>query len=294
MAVQVVAPAHADRGVIAVREAELAAPRNDEVAISVRAVGVNPTDWKSADATWPRDGPLLLGFEASGVVTGLGPHAGGRGLRIGDAVIAYPVLGAYASDLLVPAGDLLLKPPTLGFPEAANLLLVGATAAEMLHVCDIGPRDTVLVHGASGATGVSAVQQIRRLGARVVATSGEGSFALLRSLGATPVAYGPGLADRLRAIAPSGFTAALDCVGTDEAMRTSRDMVPDHRRIVSIVNRDAPAEFGIAFIDGRDPASYAFRNVAVPVARTFPLAAAGEALQILRTGHPGGKLALIP
>ena len=109
------------------------------------------------------------------------------------------------------------KPPGLDHPSAANLLLAGTTAAEMLHVTGVRAGETVVVHGASGAVGVSVLQQARELGVRCVGTASEHNFDTVRRFGGEPVVYGDGLADRLRAAAPDGFAAALDTVGTDEA-----------------------------------------------------------------------------
>lgn len=122
------------------------------------------------------------------------------------------------------------------------------------------------------------------------------------------MAYGPGLEERLRELLPHGADAALDCVGSDEALVVSNVLVADRSRIVSIANSTRAAELGIRYIVGSDPESYQYRNsqrqrilelaaqgkLEVPVARTFPLISTDQALQLLRTAHPGGKLALIP
>lgn len=310
MTVQVVAPAGEELGSLAVRHVELGQPGPGQVRVSVRAAGVNPTDWKGAYGSWPRTEPATIGYEAAGVVAAVGAGIATDGpLALGAEVIAYPVFAGYASDLLAAAADVFAKPVVLDFTQAANLLLVATTAAEMLHVTGIGPDDrTVVVHGASGATGISVLQQLAPLGLRVLATTGEHNAALVRSFGAVPVAYGQGLGDRLRALAPDGVHAALDCVGTQEAMDVSLDLVADRTRIVSIANGDQARLRGIRVLDGRDPDSLLYRNaqrarlvemaaaghLTVPVARTLPLADAEEAFAVLRSEHPGGKLALIP
>lgn len=311
MTTEIVAPEHGEIGTLAIRRREIPAPGPQQVLVAVRAVGVNPTDEKSADRSWPRTSPMLLGFEAAGVVTALGIGvATEHSIAVGDEVVAYPILGGYASDILVPAGDVLPKPPTLGFPQAANLLLVGTTAAEMLEVTGVRSGETILVHGASGATGVSLLQQAARLPVRIIATASERNADLVRSFGAEPVTYGPGLEQRVRTAAPQGIDAALDCVGTDEALDVSLVLVAARTRIVSIVNRERARELGVRFIDGTNLSSFAYRNAQrhrliqmaadsaldVPMAGTLPLTVPGvhEAFAALRSGHPGGKLALIP
>lgn len=295
---------------IATQEVELAPPFPDQVQVQVRAAGVNPADLAVMASARQRDQAEPIGYEGAGIVTAVGANASTkeRPVAVGDEVIVYLAPGAYASSLNVPAADVFPKPANLSFPAAANLFLVGLTAAEMLEATRVTRGDTIVVHGASGATGVSVAQQARLIGARVIGTASEGNFDLLRRFGAEPVAYGSGLEERLRELAPGGIDAALDCVGTEEALTVSVAVVADRSRIVSIANSARSTELGIRYLVGSDPISYAYRNgqrqrildlaargeLEVPVARIFPLAEAGRALELLRTGHPGGKLALIP
>lgn len=311
MAQRWVATDFGDLDVFELVATEVPDPGPGEVTITVRAAGMNPADYKHVAHGSDRSLlPAPIGYEVSGVLSAVGPGteiASGGG-AVGDEVLAFRVSGGYATALTVPARDVFAKPASLGFPEAANLLLAAATAAEMLHVTGVGAGDTVLLHGASGAVGVSVLQQARLLGVRVVGTAGEDRFDVVRQFGGDPVRYGDGLADRVRALAPEGVSAALDAVGTDEAVDVSLALVPDRQRIVSIAAFGRTEAEGYRVIAGAMPASTAFRDAArarlvdlatagdlvVPVARTFPLAQAREALELLRGGHPGGKLALLP
>ena len=293
-------------------ETDVRGPGPGEVTITVRAAGMNPADYKrfaKGPANDPSALPHPIGFEVSGVIDTLGPDtaiASGRG-AVGDEVLAFRIAGGYAEKVTVAAADVFAKPAALDHPAAANLLLAGTTAAEMLHVTGAQRGDTVVVHGASGAVGVSVLQQARELGVRCIGTAGEHNFDTVRRFGGEPVTYGDGLADRLRAAAPDGFAAALDTVGTDEAVDVSLDLVGDRRRIVTIAAHARAERDGILAIGGTMPASAAFRDqvrprliamaadgrLVVPVARTFPLDAAPEALALLQGQHPGGKLALL-
>lgn len=308
MTTQVVAPAGGERGALQVRQVTLPPPAPHQVCIAVQAVGVNPTDWKGVDRAWPRTQAAPIGYEAAGVVTDLGSAVAAEGrLTVGNEVIAYPVPGAYASDLLADASDVLIRPAALDPAQAANLLLAGTTAADMIEALGISRGDTLVIHGGSGATGASALQQAHRLGAKVVATASSANADVVRDLGGQPVTHGPGLLDRLRAAAPQGFTAALDCVGTDEALEASLALV-GRDRAVTIVTSERAVDLGVRFLGGTDPDRLAYRNaqrqrlvdlaaegtLTVRVVRTWPLTAAAEALKVLRTGHPGGKLALLP
>jgi NADPH:quinone reductase len=295
-----------------VREVEVSPPDPGEVTIEVRAAGVNPVDYKlfsGARGADPDALPLPVGLEVAGVVTAVGPDteiASGGG-AVGDEVVAFRVLGGYSSCLNVTAADVFAKPSTLDFPAAANLLLVGATAADMLRVVPAQAGTTVLLHGASGAVGVSLLQQLAPLGVRAIGTASLSNFDLVRRFGGEPVTYGEGLRDRLRELAPDGFGAAYDCVGTDEAIDVSLALVDPHR-LVTIAAAGRAAEEGFEAVGASRPDSATFRDtvradllrqavdgkLVVPVSRTYPLEAAAAALSFLAEGHPGGKLALIP
>ena len=99
--------------------------------------------------------------------------------------------------LHLSANLVFAKPTKLSFPEAANLLLVGTTAAEMLHVTAVGTDDVVLLHGAAGAVGTSALQQARLIGATVIGTASKANFDEVARFGGVPVDYGPGLEERV-------------------------------------------------------------------------------------------------
>ncbi|MES2171142.1 MAG: NADP-dependent oxidoreductase [Actinomycetota bacterium] len=285
-------------------DAEVPVPGAGEVTIEVRAAGMNPADYKHTVQPSDRPLPIPIGYELAGVISAVG---NGTDFQVGDEVLAYRVSGGYATRITVAASNVFRKPSGLSFPEAANLLLAGATAMESLHVTKVKAGDTVLVHGASGAVGVSILQQARMIGARVIGTASEANFDEVRRFGGEPVVYGPGLEDRVRDLAGE-VDAAIDTVGTPEAAEVSIALVPDRQRIVTIANQAAAKELGILAIGGAMPASAVFRDEArsrlvalaasgdlvVPVARTFPLADAREALEVLKGGHPGGKLALLP
>jgi NADPH2:quinone reductase len=300
----------APQDVLTLVEAEVPEPGPGEVTIAVAAAGMNPADYKRFAAGDPAVLPYGPGFEVAGTLTAIGPDTGiGSGpANVGDEVLAFRISGGYASALTVPAKDVFLKPATLPFPEAANLLLAGATAADMLEVTKVTNNDTVLLHGASGAVGVAVLQLARRRGARVIGTTSDARRDVVTRFGGEPVAYGDGLEARVRELAPGGIDVALDAVGTDEASDVSLALVADRGRIVTVANMARAQADGFHALGGMNPASAAFRDtirpelvalaatgdLVVPIARTFPLGEAPAALDLLRGGHPGGKLALIP
>lgn len=285
-------------------------PANDEVTIEVRAAGMNPADYKHFAPGQDRNLlPLTLGYEVAGVISAMGRGAAlaSGGGAVGDEVVAYPIMGGYASAITVKASDVFAKPRVLSFAQAANLLLVGTTAAEMLFVTHVTRREVVLLHGAAGAVGTSALQQARILGARVIGTASPKNFDAVRRYGGIPIEYGEGLEQRIRTSAPDGVSAALDTVGTDQAIDTSLSHVPDRRRIVTIAAPDRARKDGILYIGSSNPTSAPFRasqrirllqlatdgQLEVPIGATYPMNEARAAITALSGRHPYGKLALI-
>jgi NADPH2:quinone reductase len=311
----VVATAFGGPEVLSLVEQEVAEPGPGEVLLEIRAAGINPADWKAytgAFGTDPAKLPLRLGYEAAGVVTAVGPDAVGPAgpIAVGDEVIGFRLQGAYASSLVVPAAALVPKPIALDWPEAAGLMLTGTTAVHALTAVDVGAGDTVLVHGAAGGVGQMLVQLAVAGGARVLGTASGSGAELVRRLGGEPVPYGEGLADRVRELAPEGVTAAVDAVGTDEALDVSLELVGNRQRIATIANFARGGQAGIKVLGngpGADPGTE-LRDAArlrltalvetgrleVVVAGTFPLDDVAAAHREGMAGHSHGKLVLIP
>jgi NADPH:quinone reductase len=291
-------------------DVDVPSPPDGHVTIDVRAVGMNPADAKHIASGQDRKLlPLAIGYEVAGVITALGPGAqiATGGGSVGDEVIASQVTGGYVTALNAPAGSVFAKPATLSFPEAANLLLVGTTAAELLHLSAAAAGDSVLLHGAAGAVGNSVLQQARQLGVRVIGTASAANFGHVSQFGGIPVEYGPGLLERVRATAPEGVSAALDTVGSREAGDVSLALVPDRQRVITIADAPRARADGYVFIGASNPRSGPFRararasivalaaagKLVVPIARAFPFEAAPDAFAALTNAHPPGKLALI-
>jgi NADPH:quinone reductase len=295
--------------VLSVVDEPVREPQDGQVRIAVRTAGVNPIDYKlygGMFGTDPAQLPLHIGNEAAGTIAAVGARV--DGFVVGDAVMAYPAPGAYAAELVVPVSSVIAKPAELPWDQAGGLLLTGATAVHLLTAAAVQRGDTVLIHGASGGVGHIAVQLAVARGATVLATASPSRHDLLRELGAVPIAYGDGLADRVRAAAPNGVDVALDLVGTDEAVDVSLELVADRSRIVTIAAFARAAAAGIVLIGGgpgADPgteirnkartelaASAASGALRVIVARTFPLEQAADAHREIMTGHAAGKIVL--
>lgn len=311
----VVASAYGGPEVLSVIDEAVPEPGPGQVRIAVRAAGVNPFDQKvysGAFGTDPGNLPLRLGLEAAGVVTAAGDHATGPAgpVEVGDEVIAYRAPGAYAAELVVPASSVVPKPANLSWEQAGGLMLAGVTAVHALEAIGLRKGESVLIHGAAGGVGLMAVQLAVARGATVLGTASPAKHDMLRELGAVPVAYGPGLADRVRAAASEGVHAAADLVGTDEAVDVSVELVADRSRIATIAGIVRGAQAGIKLLGGSpgaDPgtdiraaarlqlteAAEAGR-LRVLIAGSYPLSEAAAAHREIMTGHTSGKIVLVP
>ncbi|MFE7442820.1 NADP-dependent oxidoreductase [Streptomyces chartreusis] len=276
-----------------------------EVLIRVKAAGVNPVDWKLGagylDPLMETHFPLIPGWDVSGVVERVGPDV--AEFVPGDEVYGYVrkdsvQLGAYAELVSAHVRMLARKPASLTWEQAAGVPLAGLTAYQSIKRVGVREGETVLVHAAAGGVGMFGAQIAAALGARVIGTASERNHDFVRQLGAEPVSYGEGLADRIRELAPDGVDAALDFVGGD-AVDVSQEVLKQRDRVVSIADQDALAKGAHLLWVRPDPddltalAELADEGrLAVHVERVLPLAEAAEAWRISREGRVRGKLVL--
>ncbi|MER8085573.1 NADP-dependent oxidoreductase [Streptomyces sp. NPDC058316] len=276
----------------------------DTVLVKVRAAAVNPVDWKAReghlDSGLDAVFPVIPGWDVSGVV--VQPGIAVDEFAVGDEVIGYVredflCRGTFAEYVAAPVRTLARKPLSLSFEEAAGLPLAGLTAYQVLHrALRIRDGETVLVHAAAGGVGSLAVQLARHMGARAIGTASEPNHDHVRALGGEPVAYGEGLADRLRALAPDGVDAAFDTVG-GEALRVSAEVLRPGGRLASITDAEVLSYGGrYAFVrpDAKDLAHLAELAeqgvVTVHVDRVFPLERAADAHRLNEQGRTRGKI----
>lgn len=290
-------------------------PEAGQVRVTVRAASINPADVKRLKGGFGRNEtalPLRPGLEVSGVVTAVGPDAVGPSgpIAVGDEVVVYPAVGGFSEELLAKATSVLPKPAGLGWGAAAGLLLGAATAYHLVEATGVTAGDRVIVHGATGTVGKAAVQLALLRDAEVFGTVSAAREDELRALGATPVLYGDGLEDRLRALLPDGADVALDTIGTDEALDSSVALVADRTRVATVAGFARGGELGILVLGGgpgADPgtalrqgaraellALAADGRLTGPAIIEFPLEQAQQACELVAGGHPGGKVVLIP
>lgn len=270
-----------------------------QVRIAVRAAGVNPADWKRMTGylrdIFPIEFPAGVGFEASGIVDEVGE--GVMGVSIGAAIFGlgidtlaeYAVLSSWA-----------VKPDDMPFEVAGGLAVVSETALRSLDQVGVKAGQTLLVSGAAGGVGSAVIQFARHRGITVIGTASTPKHDYLRGLGAIPTTYGPGLAERVRELAPRGVDAALDIAGSGIVPELI-DMVGDPSGVLSIADFSAP-EHGVRF--STKPQEHPERALAeaarlysdgalrLHVEKTFPLAQSGEAQALSIGGHVTGKLVI--
>jgi len=272
------------------------------VLVKVKAAAVNPVDWKimagGLDAVMDLQFPATPGWDVAGVVESVGIDA--RQFQAGDEVISYARKdyvhgGSFAEYIALPERLLARKPATLGWNESAGLPLAGLTAYQVLHRLGLKDGETVLIHGGSGGVGSLGIQVAVALGASVIATASEKNHDFLRSLGAEPVAYGEGLADRVRALRPNGVDVVADFVG--ENLDATLAVLAEGGRHASIADSDVEQHGGDwMWVNpvGADLQALAdlvdSRNLRVEVAEVFPLEKAADAFRSNMEGHTRGKI----
>ncbi|HEV7627846.1 MAG TPA: NADP-dependent oxidoreductase [Streptomyces sp.] len=276
-----------------------------EVLVRVKAAGVNPVDWKLAagglDPVMEAGFPMIPGWDVAGVVERTGFDAGE--FTAGDEVYGYvrkdwAQNGAYAELVSAPVRTLAKKPASLSWTEAAGVPLAGLTAYQALKRVAAGAGDTVLIHAAAGGVGSFGVQIAIVLGARVIGTASERNHEFLRALGAEPVTYGDGLADRVRQLAPQGVDAALDFVGAG-AVDVSLSLVERADRVASVAEGEVSEKGGHYVWVRPDASDLAFLaqladtgKLTVHVDQALPLAEAAQAWRLSQAGRTRGKIVL--
>jgi NADPH:quinone reductase-like Zn-dependent oxidoreductase len=291
--------------VLTVAEVPTPAPGPGQVLVQVRAAGINPGEAKIRDGVlhqrWPATFPSGQGSDLAGVVAGLGP--GAVGVAVGENVIGYTDNRASQAEYaLVEAGHLAPKPDAVPWEVAGGLNVVGATAYAAVRAVFPGPGDIVVVAGAAGGVGSIAVQLARLTEATVIGLAGEENHGWLADHGVIPVAYGDGVADRIRRAAPT-VDAFIDTYGADYVqLALELGVSPD--RIDTIANFSAVGRYGVK-AEGNAAGAGAGTlaqlaglivsgQLEVPIAATFPLDDVRDAYRLLAGGHIRGKIVLIP
>lgn len=292
-------------------QTQIADPAEGTIRIRVAATGLNPADWELCRGFMPGALPRGIGLDVSGTVDAIGD--GVAEVAVGDLVFgssdfaAQPSAGAADFAIL----KLWFPVPTgLDLVHAAVLPMVLQTAHWTLDLMDVRSGETLLIHGAGGMVGYTAVQLAIRRGARVIATAGPTFAGDLEGYGATVTPYGEGMVERVRFLAEGSIDHVLDTSRPNSgAIAALIEITGDPKRVVTISNHDEARRQGARVnIDelvaaGGLPgtgflADYAKLAAAgqltVPVAKRFPLGEWRAAAELSLSGAPHGKVVLVP
>jgi NADPH:quinone reductase-like Zn-dependent oxidoreductase len=276
-------------------------PGPGQIRVAVRAASVNPIDWKAFSGLMsggePMAGTGYLGYDAAGVVDEVGE--GVTGVSVGDDVFGrgrntqaeYALLDSWAA-----------KPPSIDWAVAAAAGVAGETAERGLRLLEVKAGDTLFVDGGAGGVGAVTVQMALTRGARVIASASEANHDYLREIGATPVLYGQGLAERVRAAAGGPVDAVFDVAGKTP-VEDLISLVSEPSQVLSVANFAAGRAGARVTGGGADSqpmralaqvADLLAQNKLVIKVQTFPFDRAAEAYRISQAGHLRGKLVLVP
>ncbi|WP_134661631.1 NADP-dependent oxidoreductase [Amycolatopsis sp. CFH S0078] len=278
---------------------EVAEPRPGpgEVRIRAKAAGVQAFDIAVLAGLIPVPEPgafTVPGNEFAGIVDEVGE--GVAGFTAGDEVLGFGRLGAYQELVVAGADQVVPKPPEMPWEVAGAFTAAAQTAEIAIERINVGPGDTVLVHGAAGSVGAMAVQLSQLRGAKVLGVARPAWHEQVRALGAIPLAYSEDFVER---VAPHGVTAAIDGVG-GVALEYTLDLVKDRSRILTLVEHNRADGLGIKLtVNDRSAARlarlaalYAKGELTHRIMATFPLAEAAEAMRTYQAGNIHGKIVL--
>ena len=289
--------------VLRVDDVERPVPGAGQVLVKVAAASINPGERSIRigvlHSLWPATFPSGQGSDLAGTVAEVG--AGVESFAAGDEVFGFTDdRGSHAEYVLVEAGNLAHRPPEVPLEQAATLYVSGTTAYAELRAVGVQPGDKVVITAAAGGVGTFAVQLAVRAGATVVGLASEPHHQWLRDLGAIPVTYGEGVAERIKA-AVGGVDAFIDNFGgyTELALELGVD-----RDRINTIDRAAADEHGVKAHGNAEAAEIKVvseladlikaGHLEIPIAAVYPLAQVQDAFHDLEKRHTRGKIILKP
>ncbi len=297
---------YGDRDVLYIADVEIPVPSAGEVVVAVRAAALNPGEAAiragALEQRFPATFPSGEGSDLAGVVSAVGE--GVSEFTVGDDVLGWSERrSSQAEYVAVPVTQLIRKPPGLSWEVAGSLYVVGCTAFVAVRAVDVSPGDTVAVSAAAGGVGTVVVQLLRTRGASVLGIASEPNHEWLVAHGVIPVAYGEGLADRLRVAAPKGrIDAFIDLFGPDY-VQLAVDLGIAKDRVETIISFEKAYELGTKAQGSADGSTtevlsamaelVASGDIEIPIAATYPLEKVREAYAELEKRHTRGKIVLV-
>jgi len=276
-------------------------PGPGQIRIVVHAAGINATEWKLRKGLLDFGAglPQTTGRDVAGVVDEVG--AGVTDVAFGDRVFGVSDDGAGAAELALLTYRAPI-PSSLGFVDAAGLPVALETATRSLDELRVGSGTTLLINGAAGGIGSTAVQLAVARGARVLGTARTANHDYLQLLGAEAVTYGEGMAGRVRTLAPDGVDSALDVAGSG-VLPELIDLAGGPQNVVTLADIEGARQHEVRFSNGfHGHAFHALDDIGelidagrfwLPVDRTYPLHKISEAHRVSEHGHVRGRLVLV-
>ncbi|GAA3527101.1 NADP-dependent oxidoreductase [Amycolatopsis ultiminotia] len=297
---------YGDLDVLEVREVDDPVAAPGQVLVRVRAAAINPAEnfirSGAAAAMWSTAFPSGQGTDLAGEVVALG--AGVTGFESGAPVLGWTDERVSHAELVaVPADHLVAKPESLSWEVAGSMFTAPMAAFASVQTVKAESGDVVAVSGAAGGVGSVAVQLLRHAGATVIALAGPRNHDWLASLGAIPVQYGEGQADRVRKAAGGRLDAFVDTFGggyVDLAI----ELGVQPRRVNTLADLGAARKHGVGFNGSAEIADTAQLSalvrlvadgaVTIPIAGSYPLDEVRDAYAELNARHTRGKIVLLP
>lgn len=296
--------------VLQVQDIPLPTPGPGQALVRVKAAGLNMGEAHTREghmqSVYSVTFPTGQGHDLAGTVASVGE--GVTEAAAGDEVIGWvDPLSSQAEYVVVEADHLIPKPAGVTWEVAGALASAGFTAWAAVRAVEPVAGDTVVVAGAAGGVGSIAVQLAVRAGATVIGLASEHNHDWLAAHGVTPVTYGPGVADRIRAAAGYGkIDAFIDTQGADYVEIALDELGVAPGRLNTIVRFDAAQTRGVKFEGyevGVSSGAAVLQQLAgliaageleVPIAANYPLAEVRDAFDQLEGGHVRGKIVVVP
>jgi NADPH:quinone reductase-like Zn-dependent oxidoreductase len=280
--------------------------RTGQVLVRVKAAGINPGEVSIREGVfakrWPAKFPSGEGSDFAGVVEEVGE--GVKTSRPGDEVIGFTNdRASHAELVVVPAEQLTPRPPNISWEQAGALFVAGATAYAATRSVSLKPGDTLVVSGAAGGVGSLVVQLAKIAGAKVIGLASEANHKWLSDHGAIPVAYGEGVANRIRAAAGGRIDAFIDTFGKGY-VDLALELGVGRDRIDTIIDFAAAEKHGVKTAGNYDGARaevlaelaglISAGRLEIPIAKVYPLSRVQDAYRELERRHTHGKIVLVP
>lgn len=292
--------------VLQIVEVDRPVPGPGEVLVRVKAAGINPGEAAIRQGAladrWPATFPSGQGSDLAGVVEEVGSAV--KNVAVDDEVIGFSHQRSSQAELVVVEADHLVRRPAhVSWEQAGALFVAGTTAYATVRAVGLKAGETVVVSGAAGGVGSIAVQLARNVGAKVLGLAGASNHAWLAGHGVIPIAYGDGVAERIRAAAENKVDAFIDTFGGGY-VELALELGVASDRIDTIIDFAAAAKHGVK-TEGSGAAAnakvldelaglIAAGRLEIPIAKVYRLAEVREAYQDLAQRHTHGKIVLVP